>query len=189
MVAFSYRWPPRKNQAFHLVTFHFLVILCAVSKAKKKDQIDLQSLNHFFQSPLAERAAKGLSDTVCIALTIEEETFYFVRKNGQNALVRQEPTRPDVQFWLSQNAMRQIFQRADDPQASLASVGLAIFEGIFSKTPEDKIRFRVNASFLSLFRKGYFSVLKAGGPEVASYLTRWGFSLTKIKEVLRNSRG
>jgi hypothetical protein len=44
--------------------------------------------------------------------------------------------------------------------------------------------------FLGLWSKGYFSVLKAGGPEVASYLKRWGFdSLSRIKDVLRKIRG
>ncbi len=67
-------------------------------------------------------------------------------------------------------------------------MGVAIFETIFTKDEEKKIKFRVDSGFLNLWSKGYFSVLKAGGPEVASYLAKFGFdSLSRVKEVLKRS--
>lgn len=86
--------------------------------------------------------------------------------------------------------MRHLLALSGLPGTGLGTMGVAVFEYLFHKEPEKKIKFRVDASFLSLWSKGYFSVLKAGGPEVASYLGRIGFhSLSKIKEALRHLRG
>lgn len=84
--------------------------------------------------------------------------------------------------------MHHLLDLADQPDVGIASFGIAIFERIFAKEEAEKIRFRVDAGFLTLWSKGYFSVLKAGGPEVASYLARFGLNgLSAIKEVLKKS--
>jgi hypothetical protein len=86
--------------------------------------------------------------------------------------------------------MRHLLALSEMPGTGMGTMGVAIFEYLLHKDPGKKIKFRVNASFLSLWSKGYFSVLKAGGPEVASYLGRIGFgSLSKIKDTLRHLRG
>ena len=75
------------------------------------------------------------------------------------------------------------------PETGIATLGVAIFEHIFTKDESRKIKFRVDMGFIGLWSKGYFSVLKAGGPEVASYLARFGFNgLNAIKEVLKTVR-
>ncbi|NUM88534.1 MAG: hypothetical protein HUU37_04945, partial [Bdellovibrionales bacterium] len=74
-------------------------------------------------------------------------------------------------------------------EASIPSLGVFIFERIVVADEGRKIRFKVRAGVLSLWSKGYFSVLKAGGPEVASYLARMGFSsLGKIKSFIDQIR-
>ena len=120
---------------------------------------------------------------------LEEQDFFFSRKNGQNALSREEEIPPDIHFWVREGTMRHLLGLAQDSQTGVGTMGIAIFEHIFTKDEERKIRFRVDAGFLGLWSKGYFSVLKAGGPEVASYLARFGYQgLNAIKEVLKTIR-
>ncbi len=147
-------------------------------------------LRTFLQSALAERAASSLSKGACVALHIGAQEFFFVRGRGQNLLLPQSATSPELHFWLTEDALRHLLELAQRPEASLPGMGVSVLECIWSSDASRKIRFRVDCGFLTLWRKGYFSVLKAGGPEVASYLARWGFgSLARFREVLKNIRG
>ncbi len=95
----------------------------------------------------------------------------------------------DIHFWVPLSTLRHILDLSEEPDAGIAKLGIAIFEHMFAGEEGKKITFRVCASFLGLWSHGYFSVLKAGGPEVASYLARFGFnSLARIKELLRKVR-
>ena len=95
----------------------------------------------------------------------------------------------DVDFWVPLSAMRQLLAEAENPDISISRMGVLVLEHLFAKDAEQKIKFRVNTGFLGLWSKGYFSVLKAGGPEVASLLARFGFnSIARIKDVLRQLR-
>jgi len=137
---------------------------------------------------MAKGASRGLSERICVALHVEGEDFFFRRKNGVNTLSRVEHGEPDVHFWVHLSTLRYILSVAELPGAGAATLGVAIFEHIFTKDEERKIKFRVDIGFLALWSKGYFSVLKAGGPEVASYLARFGFhGLSAIKEVLKKT--
>jgi hypothetical protein len=148
-----------------------------------------QRVETFLSSPLAERASHGLSDRISIALHVDGEDFFFRRTKGQNTLQRVESLKPDVHFWVPLSTLRQLLEMAEDPDTGVAAMGVSIFEHIFTKEESKKIRFRVDTGFLGLWSKGYFSVLKAGGPEVASYLARFGFNgLSAIKEVLKKIR-
>ena len=145
-------------------------------------------LEVFLSSPLASRASQGLSDRICVALHVDGEDFFFRRKKGENTLSRVEEIKPDVHFWAPLGTLRHLLALAEMPNTGIATLGVAIFEHIFKKDEEKKIKFRVDTGFLGLWSKGYFSVLKAGGPEVASYLARFGFhGLSAIKEVLKKS--
>ena len=161
-----------------------------MTKKRRADREDWERrLESFLSSPLAERASAGLSDRISVALHVEEEDFYFGRRNGKNTLSRVQGGAPDVHFWVRLGALRHLLGLAEDPEAGIATMGIAIFEHIFTPDETRKIRFRVDAGFLGLWSKGYFSVLKAGGPEVASYLARFGFSgLNAIKEALKTFR-
>ena len=159
-------------------------------KTKKIDPKFTASLEAFFQSALGQKAAAGLSDSACVVLQIDDTEYFFLRRKGKNHLSNEAQGKPDIKFWVQESTMRHLMAVADLPGTGLGTLGVAIFEEIFHKDPSKKIKFRVEASILSLWAKGYFSVLKAGGPEVASYLARWGFdSFSKIKEILQKIRG
>jgi hypothetical protein len=148
-----------------------------------------ERLERFLSAPLAERASQGLSDRISIALHVDGEDFFFGRENGKNTLGRVETRKPDVHFWVHLSTLRHLLALAESPETGIATIGIAIFEHVFTKDESRKIKFRVDAGFLGLWGKGYFSVLKAGGPEVASYLARFGFhGLGAIKEVLKKVR-
>lgn len=137
---------------------------------------------------MAARASQGLSDQICVALHVDGEDFFIRRKKGANTLSRVEHDKPDVHFWGHMSTLRHLLGLAELPETGIATLGVAIFEHIFTKDEERKIKFRVDSGFLALWGKGYFSVLKAGGPEVASYLARFGFNgLSAIKEVLKKT--
>jgi hypothetical protein len=158
-----------------------------VKKKRKSDPDWAARLERFLSSPLALRAGEGLSDRSSIALHVDgKEDFFFGRKKGRNTVERVETLRPDVHFWIRLATLQHLLDLAEDKDAGIGQLGVAIFEHIFTKDDAKKIRFRVDTGFLGLWSKGYFSVLKAGGPEVASYLARLGFNgLSAIKEVLR----
>jgi hypothetical protein len=147
-------------------------------------------LERFLSSPLALKAGQGLSERACIALHVGDENFYFRRENGENTLSRAQPEglSIDVHFWVPLSTLRHLLSLAELPETGIGTMGVAIFERMFLQDKDKKISFRVEAGFLSLWSKGYFSVLKAGGPEVASYLARFGFdSLSRVKELLKKS--
>lgn len=158
------------------------------SSAGNGDDWELR-FEKFLSSPLATRASQGLSDRICIALHVDGEPYFFRRKKGENTLSRVDDVQPDVHFWVPLSTLRHLLSIAELPGTGIGTMGVAIFEHIFTKDEANKIKFRVDSGFLSLWSKGYFSVLKAGGPEVASYLAKFGFdSLSRVKEVLKKVR-
>jgi hypothetical protein len=162
-----------------------------VKKSKKTENFGLEdAMKSFFQSEIALLASQGLSERACIALHLEGKDYFFCRKKGRNQLLEESPSDADVHFWIPLSTMRHLLALSEMPGTGMGTMGVAIFEYLLHKDPAKKIKFRVDTAFLGLWSKGYFSVLKAGGPEVASYLARIGFgSLSKIKDTLRQFRG
>ncbi|MGE3261571.1 MAG: hypothetical protein AB7K68_07320 [Bacteriovoracia bacterium] len=166
-----------------------------MAKAKKSGKSGSEwqtNLKDFFQTPLADKAGSFLSEKATIALHVEEEAFLFRRKKGENVIEEADSKKceADVHFWIPASALRHLLDLSGLPGTGLGVMGVAVLEHLFAGEPERKIKFRVDSGFLALWAKGYFSVLKAGGPEVASYVARKGFnSVTRIKEVLKNIRG
>ncbi len=149
-----------------------------------------QELINFFGGPLAEKAGAFLSERALIAIHVEERHFLFRRKKGKNVISEGESSEADVHFWFPLSTLRYLLELGLLPGTGMGTMGIAVIEHLFNVEEARKIKFRVNMGFLGLWSKGYFSVLKAGGPEVASYLKRWGFdSLSRIKDVLRKIRG
>lgn len=146
-------------------------------------------MQEFFSSPLAENAGQHLSERAAILLYVEGEAFLFQRKKSANTVRATAKKEADVHFWVPLSTMRHLLSLSREPETGYGTLGVAILEHLFHGDEAKKIRFRLDTGFLGLWSKGYFSVLKAGGPEVASYLGRWGFdSLARIKEVLRRIR-
>lgn len=153
-----------------------------------------KDLERLLTSAMAEKACKGLSESAHIAIHIEGIPHLFSRSKGENTLSRvseadlKMSSQIDVHFWISESALRQIMEKANQPDAGIASIGISIFELLLRGDKKQKITVRVDSGFLTLWSKGYFSVMKAGGPEVASYLARSGFaSLGRIKDALKKS--
>ena len=143
-------------------------------------------LERFLSSLLALRAGEGLSESACVALYVGEEAFFLGRKKGRNTLGRVRRETCDVRFWVPEDTMHHLLSLAEHPETGIASMGIAVFENILTSDHQRKIRFRLEVSPLGLWSKGYFSVLKAGGPEVASYLARFGLNgLSAVKEMLK----
>lgn len=166
----------------------------AMAKSKKKPASASgwqTNLTDFFSTPLAEKAGSFLSERAVIAIHVDGEAFVFRRKGGKNRIDTADgKPDADVHFWVPPSALRHLLAVAQLPGTGLGSMGVATLERLFASAPEEKIKFRVDTGFLGLWAKGYFSVLKAGGPEVASYVARKGFnSVARIKEVLKNIRG
>jgi hypothetical protein len=175
----------KKRQEFYLVRSY----PGSVKKKRKTGEPNVEErLEAFLNSPVAMRASSGLSDRILVELHMGEEHFFFRRREGENTLSRVASGKADVHFWLREGTLRHLLSIAESPDTGIATIGVAIFEHIFSKDEERRIKFRVDAGFLGLWAKGYFSVLKAGGPEVASYLARSGFNgLSAIKAVLKKT--
>lgn len=149
-----------------------------------------QELADFFRSELAARAAKGIRDGAIVEIVVDEASFYFTKKKGQGRVHKRRPGEPEVTFWVPPLTLRQVLALSGAPEASMATMGVFLFDAILSADEGRKIKFKVRASVLTLWLKGYFSVLKAGGPEVASYLAKIGFSsIGQIKEMVQKIRG
>lgn len=186
MLSDPFRPGLRKNQAFRLVRVGLGSILETVSKRRNSVGID-EEINSFFSSPLAEKAGAFLSPNAKIALHVEPVTTYlFERKAGRNAMKKAPRSSADVHFFVPLNTMRYLLELGANPESGIGTMGVAVIEHLFHADPEKKIRFRVDTSFLQLVARGYFSVLKAGGPEVASYLAKVGYgSLARLRSLLK----
>lgn len=162
--------------------------VCGMSK--KAPQSLEKDLREFLEANLASLASAGFSDSVCVEICVEEEKFYFERLENKNQCKKSTDKTPDITFWLAEKTLRQILMRAKLPGTGLGTMGITIFDSILSKDESSKIKFKVRASILSLWAKGYFSVLKVGGPEVAAYLAKMGLGgISQMKELLKNIRG
>jgi hypothetical protein len=135
-----------------------------------------KDIEDFFTSPLANRAASGMKDGSKIAIFVDDKPFLFSRILGKNICKPGKVTKPELIFWLTTNAMQKISHKAQEDGVGLGELGITIFEGILLKQEENKIRFAIHGSFLTLWTKGYFSVLKKGGPELSLYLAKLGFT-------------
>jgi hypothetical protein len=153
-------------------------------------KIPEQDIKSFFTSPLATTAAQGLKAEACVHLTIEGESYFFVRKAKKNQLLRRAPVTPQIEFTIPADSMRYFIDLEALPGSSLSVLGLAILQALLADDPKRKVLFRAKASWLTLFALGYFSVLKAGGPEVASYMAKKGFGgMLQLRSLLQKFRG
>lgn len=143
-------------------------------------------MDEFLSSPLAEKAAGHLSDGARLLVHVDDKTFLYRREKGKNIFAESAPCAADAQLWLSSNTLQQILDQAALPGTGISAMGVAVFERIFHPQEPERIRIRLEAGVFGLWQRGYFSVLKAGGPEVASYfarLSQGGFS--RVKDWLR----
>lgn len=143
-------------------------------------------MEEFLAGPLAEKAASHLSDGASLHIHIDDRTFSYRRQKGKNLFVEGASPSVDAQLWLSSNTLQQMLDHAALPGTGLSSLGVAVFERVFHAQESQRIRICLETGVFGLWQKGYFSVLKAGGPEVASYFAKLGHgSFSRIKDWLR----
>jgi hypothetical protein len=152
-----------------------------------------KEIDKFLSSPAVLRALRGLGPTAKILAQINAKHYLVVWEEGSliaKSLGEGENEAADFEFFASEAAAMALIAEAGKPKASPASLGIYSIAQVFSSREDRRIGFRVNAPLFTLMRKGYFSVLMAGGPEVFSELGKRGFgSLAKVRNVLRKTKG
>jgi len=97
-------------------------------------------------------------------------------------------TDPDFVFRFPPGAVRRLAQ-ADGGMADFA---IALFEGIESDDPEQRIDLRIAASFPRLLRRGYVKLILAAGPRLLALGARRGWrgigGLRRLVDAARRAR-
>jgi hypothetical protein len=147
----------------------------------------------YFDREVAQRAAKSLTDGAEIEFRILEagaskpvEIFAFTREAKKNRVLPSAARQAQVTFQMTPQAAEAILS---DPSDEIGTIGVNILKMIVSSDPSRRVSIQLNAGFLTLFSKGYFGILTAGGAQVASFLASKGLSgLGAIKAALGKLR-
>ena len=165
--------------------------------------VRLELFSKYFSRPVAETAAQSLSDGVEIAIQVISapktgasaptsgenvlETLVFTREKKRNCIKNIAPHQPQLTFRMTEAAAEALLS---DPSDQIGEIGVNILRLIFSPDPTKRIWIQFQSGFFTLWSKGYFGVLKAGGSGFAAYLASRGFSgMDAIKAALRKIRG
>lgn len=133
----------------------------------------------YFDRQVAQKAASSLSDGVEIELKIEgsdsqaPETLTFTRSGGKNIVRDGSAKGPQIVFTLSPGAAEAILSDASE---DIGAIGVQIARLILAPQSGQRIQIFIHAGFLSLFSKGYFGVVAAGGASFAAYLASRGLN-------------
>lgn len=112
-----------------------------------------------------------------------------MRVGSRNKLVNGKPRQVDMYFWIRPFTLKKILDKAAERGTTIAQFGLTVLRYVLAHGKRDRIFFRMDVSVYTLIRKGYFSVLRAAGPDVRIFLREHGFdSLKSIKEFLQRIR-
>lgn len=147
----------------------------------------------YFDRSVAQQAAKPLADSAEIEFRISGsddkplEIFTFTKSQGR-IQVNTGPARdPQVAFTLTPAAAEQILS---DPSEDVGSIGVAILKLVVSPDANRRVSVSVKVGFLTLFNKGYFGVVTAGGGAFASFLASRGLNgMGAIKAALKKLKG
>lgn len=147
----------------------------------------------YFNRPAAQKAARSIGDGAEIELRIVNsdntvlETFTFTKDQGKNQ-IRPHPAKdPQLLFTLTPQAAESILA---DPAEDVGSIGIHIAKFIISPDTNKRVTVKFKAGFFTLFSKGYFGVLSAGGSGFAGFLASCGLNgMGAIKSVLKKARG
>ncbi|HUP56653.1 MAG TPA: hypothetical protein VM598_04315 [Bdellovibrionota bacterium] len=140
----------------------------------------------YFAREVAERAARPLSDGVEIELKIGDERLTFTRNGGRNEVRDGAARDPQVVFSLTPKAADAIL---DDPAAEIGTIGVNIGKLIVSSDPGIKVGLQLKAGLMSLWNKGYFGVIGAGGAQFAGFLASKGLNgIGAIKEAVKKMK-
>lgn len=147
----------------------------------------------YFAREVAQKAAHSLSNGVEMEFRIQgsdgktAEEFTFTKAGGKNQINSGKASSPQLIFTLTQQAADQILADTSD---DIGAIGVNIAKLILSPNANARVNIKFEAGFLSLFSKGYFGVITAGGTAFASYLASKGLNgVSAIKAVLSKKKG
>lgn len=144
--------------------------------------------SEYFERDVAQKAAKSLTDGAEIEIVVGgAEVLTLTRNQGKNRVTVGRARDPQLVFTLTPAAAEEILAEKSD---EIGKIGVGIARLIVSKEADKKVSIQIKAGFLSLFSKGYFGVLAAGGAEFASFLASRGLNgMGAIKSALKNLKG
>ena len=147
----------------------------------------------FLASPGAQKGLAAFGSTARIRIRIADEVFAFFRDDKR--VLRCLPIAPDdgepfdMEFKIPPATVHTMVHRAMDPTAGVAELAKTALACVFTADLDRKVIVQIYASLFTLMRKGYFSVLIAGGPDVLRFLGQYGFgSLEKIRNAVSQRR-
>jgi len=148
----------------------------------------VQRFGRYFARDVAEKAAKTLADGAEMEFCIESsdgtrlETFSFIKSQGSNQCRPTSAASPQLVFRMTPLAAEAILE---DPSEEIGIIGVHIAKWIVSPDANKKVHIQFKAGFLTLFNKGYWGVITAGGTDFATFLASKGLSgIGALKNVL-----
>jgi hypothetical protein len=140
----------------------------------------------YFDQPVAQMAAKSLSDGCEIEFRVGSEVFTFTKKSAKNVVVPGPALNPHLIFTMTLGAAEEILAQHSD---KIAEIGIHIAKMVISKDPDKHIKVEFKAGFFTLFARGYLGVVTAGGAGFASYLASNGLNgIAAIKSLLGKTK-
>lgn len=130
------------------------------------------ALQEFFRtSAAARKATRSLSREARVALELDEGPARFrMEADGARVEGGAEPD-PDFTLTLPGGAVRRITSLDSD---DVGEFGVAFFQLVLSRDPQERVRVRIHASTPRLVSHGYLGVLATGGVKVTWWLLRNG---------------
>jgi hypothetical protein len=143
--------------------------------------------SEYFEREVARKAAKSIADGAEVEIRVGLETLTFTKSGGQNQVLPQGAKDPQLVFTLSASAADAILAETSE---DIGVIGVHIAKLIVNPpTADTKIGVKLKAGFLTLFSKGYFGVLTAGGAQFASFLASKGLNgMGAIKDALKKMK-
>lgn len=144
-------------------------------------------LQDFFGRRVCIEALKPLSVGSTIAVHVpERESFTLSKSKEGPVLTAGAPSKPDLSFWLSEAGIPAILE---DRSETVGDVGICLLRRMVADEKEGRMSAKVHLGLFDLYRRGYFSVLALGGPQVMSFLAGKGLTgMGKIKDAIGKIR-
>lgn len=147
------------------------------------------ALRRFFErSPAALTAAGSLRPGAEVGVTFTDVAgeFRFHSDGGKPVFEPGARMDPDFDLRLAPGAVRAICSR---PDGDIGDLGVAFFEHIVAREPEDQIRVTLHSGLVRLTLRGWLGVLARGGPKVVGWMAQKGLrgpsavaaALTRLK--------
>lgn len=138
-----------------------------------------QRFGAYFDREVARNAAASLSNGVEMELQVLDEAgkaasvVTFTKVAGKNQVREGKASDPQIVFTMTPAAAEAIL---GDTSEDIGAIGVNIAKLILSPDANRRVGIQMKAGFLSLFSKGYFGVVTAGGGAFASFLASKGLN-------------